>query len=175
MDAAEKMDESCRLCDENCDKMYSIFDKNEEGLEMLRLIKECLPIIVSPVTYLLTGQSFDNRFLFQIYRTDPLSKIICESCFNNVNALYTFKKIAEETADRQKEKLRASITVVLKKTKINSEDSPPIDSENQAADAENDAMETESQTDPESKTPDMPDEECIRMFLACDDEPVSNT
>ena len=47
MEVAEKMEEMCRLCDEVSEKMFSIFDKNEEGQQILQLIKECLPIIVS--------------------------------------------------------------------------------------------------------------------------------
>lgn len=49
MEAGEKMDESCRLCDENSDQMFSIFEKNEDGIQILQLIKECLPIVVSIV------------------------------------------------------------------------------------------------------------------------------
>lgn len=45
----------------------------------------------------------------QIYRTDPLSKQICESCFTNINSLHKFKKTAQETAERQKEKLKACL------------------------------------------------------------------
>lgn len=43
----------------------------------------------------------------QIYRTDPLSKQICESCHININTLYKFKKSVQEIAEKQKEKLRA--------------------------------------------------------------------
>lgn len=47
MEAGEKMDESCRLCDENSEQMFSIFEKNEDGIQILQLIKECVPIVVS--------------------------------------------------------------------------------------------------------------------------------
>lgn len=43
----------------------------------------------------------------QIYRTDPLSKQICESCYSNINTLHKFKKSVQEIAEKQKEKLRA--------------------------------------------------------------------
>lgn len=45
----------------------------------------------------------------QIYRTDPLSKQICESCLIKINSLYKFKKTAQETAEKQKEKLKSCI------------------------------------------------------------------
>ncbi|XP_057671512.1 uncharacterized protein LOC130903436 isoform X1 [Diorhabda carinulata] len=86
MEESEKTEESCRLCDEIAEKMLSIFDKNEEGIEILQLIKECLPIV--------------------IYRTDPLSKQICESCNETLSSLSSFKKNCEEIALKQKEKLR---------------------------------------------------------------------
>ncbi|XP_074032895.1 uncharacterized protein isoform X2 [Leptinotarsa decemlineata] len=86
MEVSEKLDCSCRLCDETSEKMFGIFEKNEEGIQILQLIKECLPII--------------------IYRTDPLSKQICESCYYNLNSLSAFKKNALKTADNQKDKLK---------------------------------------------------------------------
>ncbi|CAH2008390.1 unnamed protein product [Acanthoscelides obtectus] len=89
MEDQEKMEDTCRLCDEVTDKMYSVFESTEEGFEVLQMIKECMPIV--------------------IYRTDPLSKQVCESCYNHLGALYTFKKAALETADRQKSKLKETI------------------------------------------------------------------
>lgn len=47
MEESEKTEEPCRLCDENAEKMLSIFDKNEEGIEILQVIKDCIPIVVS--------------------------------------------------------------------------------------------------------------------------------
>lgn len=38
---------NCRLCDQQTKKMYSIFDKNDTGQQILHLIKELLPIVVS--------------------------------------------------------------------------------------------------------------------------------
>nr|CAH7747198.1 unnamed protein product [Callosobruchus chinensis] len=89
MEDLDKMEDTCRLCDEVTDKMYSVFESTEEGFEVLQMIKECMPIV--------------------IYRTDPLSKQVCESCYNHLGALYTFKKAALETADRQKSKLKETI------------------------------------------------------------------
>lgn len=47
MEESEKMEESCRLCDEISGQMFNIFEKNEEGNQILQVIKECLPLIVS--------------------------------------------------------------------------------------------------------------------------------
>ncbi|XP_018564119.1 uncharacterized protein LOC108905633 isoform X2 [Anoplophora glabripennis] len=88
MEVSENMEEKCRLCDEVGEKMFSIFDKNEEGHQFLQLIKECLPII--------------------IYRTDPLSKQICERCCMQLESVAKFKKISQDTAERHKEKLRSN-------------------------------------------------------------------
>lgn len=38
---------NCRLCDQQTEKMYSIFDKNDTGQQILHLIMELLPIVVS--------------------------------------------------------------------------------------------------------------------------------
>ncbi|KAG5887935.1 hypothetical protein JTB14_003030 [Gonioctena quinquepunctata] len=86
MEVAEKIDDTCRLCDEISEKMFGILEKNEEGIEILQVIKDCLPII--------------------IYRTDPLSKQICESCLENLNSLNKFKKNALATAEKQKENMK---------------------------------------------------------------------
>ncbi|KAJ8954072.1 hypothetical protein NQ318_004377 [Aromia moschata] len=88
MEASEKMEQPCRLCDGSGEKMLSVFDKTEEGQQILHLIKECLPII--------------------IYRTDPLSKQICEKCFNNLELVSRFKKSSQYTAEKHKENLRAN-------------------------------------------------------------------
>lgn len=47
MDEQWKNEDTCRLCDEIGGQMFNIFDKNEEGYQILHVIKECLPIIVS--------------------------------------------------------------------------------------------------------------------------------
>lgn len=47
MEASPSSKDACRLCDQNSAKMYSIFSKNTEGQQILHLIKECLPLIVS--------------------------------------------------------------------------------------------------------------------------------
>lgn len=80
--------DACRLCDKNTPKMYSIFDKNDKGQQYLHLITNCLPIIV--------------------YRTDPLSKVICEKCVTNLNVLSDFRKVSLAVADKYKDKLKDS-------------------------------------------------------------------
>lgn len=47
MEELEKIEETCRLCDEIGGQMFNIFHKNQEGIQILQVIKECLPIIVS--------------------------------------------------------------------------------------------------------------------------------
>lgn len=42
--------EPCRLCDNVADKMFNIFDDNPEGYQLIGLIKENLPIVVSVPT-----------------------------------------------------------------------------------------------------------------------------
>ena len=44
----------------------------------------------------------------QIYRTDPLSKQICEKCFNNLDTVAKFKRTSLDTAEKHKEKLRTN-------------------------------------------------------------------
>ncbi|XP_063931087.1 uncharacterized protein LOC135143150 isoform X2 [Zophobas morio] len=85
MDTSALHSDACRLCDENKEKMHSIFSKNEEGQQLLHLIKECLPVI--------------------IYRTDPLSKQICHDCFSKLETFYKFKKTSLATATRHKKHL----------------------------------------------------------------------
>lgn len=53
MDEQWKSEESCRLCEEIGGQMFNIFEKNEEGYQILQVIKDCLPIIVS--TFILSG------------------------------------------------------------------------------------------------------------------------
>ncbi|EEZ99574.1 uncharacterized protein LOC103314829 [Tribolium castaneum] len=88
MNAPNPSGDACRLCDENKDKMYSIFCKNTQGLQILHLIKECLPLI--------------------IYRTDPLSKHVCEECFSKLETFYKFKKTSLDTADKHKKHLQST-------------------------------------------------------------------
>lgn len=52
MEEQEKIEGTCRLCDEIGGQMFNIFDKNPEGYQILQVIKECLPIIVSILVYL---------------------------------------------------------------------------------------------------------------------------
>lgn len=47
MEETGKMEETCRLCDTIGGQMFNIFQKNQEGSQILQLIKDCLPIIVS--------------------------------------------------------------------------------------------------------------------------------
>ncbi|KAJ8924959.1 hypothetical protein NQ315_001124 [Exocentrus adspersus] len=88
MEVSEKLAEKCRLCDQVGEKMLSVFDKNEEGHQIMQIIKECLPII--------------------IYRTDPLSKHVCEKCLDQLESLAKFKKTSQDTAERHKEKLKTN-------------------------------------------------------------------
>lgn len=37
----------CRICDRKASEMHSVFEKNDEGQQLIQLIKECLPLIVS--------------------------------------------------------------------------------------------------------------------------------
>lgn len=39
--------EPCRLCDDVSEKMFNIFEDNPEGYQLIGLIKENLPIVVS--------------------------------------------------------------------------------------------------------------------------------
>jgi hypothetical protein len=86
MDTSAAYSDACRLCDENREKMHSIFSKNEEGQQILHLIKECLPLV--------------------IFRTDPLSKQICGECFNKLETFYRFKKTSLDTANKHRNHLR---------------------------------------------------------------------
>lgn len=52
MEEQEKLEETCRLCDEIGGQMFNIFEKNPEGQQILQVIKDCLPIIVSNLTYI---------------------------------------------------------------------------------------------------------------------------
>lgn len=46
--------EPCRLCDDVTEKMFNIFEDNPEGYQLIGLIKENLPIVVSYCCYPLT-------------------------------------------------------------------------------------------------------------------------
>ncbi|KAK9881406.1 hypothetical protein WA026_016296 [Henosepilachna vigintioctopunctata] len=102
----------CRLCNSEADEnseMFSVFDKNEEGQEIINLIQDCLHLIVC--------------------RTDPLSKSVCAECLENLNNLYKFKKKTLEVANKHKEKLRTngdndeSVQVFLSYEKVNNGES----------------------------------------------------
>lgn len=103
MDTSALHSDACRLCDENKEKMHSIFSKNEEGQQLLHLIKECLPVIVSIWHAFLYHQLL--MLNLQIYRTDPLSKQICHDCFSKLETFYKFKKTSLATATRHKKHL----------------------------------------------------------------------
>lgn len=46
--ASERIsDKLCRLCDKHNNKLYSIFEHSNDGHQIIQLIKECLPLIVS--------------------------------------------------------------------------------------------------------------------------------
>lgn len=51
MDEPERIEETCRLCDEIGGQMFNIFSKNPDGNQILQVIKECVPIIVSTSTF----------------------------------------------------------------------------------------------------------------------------
>lgn len=59
MEESEKLEDTCRLCDEISGQMFYIFDKNDEGNQIVQLIKECLPIIVSSFEHF-------SSFLFSV-------------------------------------------------------------------------------------------------------------
>ncbi|KAF5296202.1 hypothetical protein FQA39_LY12656 [Lamprigera yunnana] len=82
---SEMQDGVCRLCEETSPTMHSVFERNTEGQQILHLIKEYLRIL--------------------IYRTDPLSKVICEDCCTNIVNFSALKRISYETLERQKERL----------------------------------------------------------------------
>lgn len=42
----------CRICDRNASETHSVFEKNDEGQQLIQLIRECLPIVVSSVLFL---------------------------------------------------------------------------------------------------------------------------
>lgn len=48
--------------------------------------------------------------VLQIYRTDPLPKHICESCYLNLSTMFAFRKTSLETFDKQKQRLRTNST-----------------------------------------------------------------
>ncbi|XP_076271977.1 uncharacterized protein LOC143203630 isoform X1 [Rhynchophorus ferrugineus] len=78
--------ETCRLCDELGDKMYNIFDENPEGYQLIGLIKENLPIV--------------------LYKSDPLSKQVCEKCVEGLQIISSLKKRSRNTQEKYVEKLK---------------------------------------------------------------------
>ncbi|KAK4873332.1 hypothetical protein RN001_015361 [Aquatica leii] len=82
---SEIQDNACRLCEETSPIMHSVFERVPEGQQILQLIKEFLKLL--------------------IYRTDPLSKQICEDCYTNLANFSSLRRISNETLERQKEKL----------------------------------------------------------------------
>lgn len=80
----------CRLCDKKSGIMLSVFQKNSEGLQILNVIKDCLPLV--------------------IYRTDPLSKFICNECHNNLETLYNFKKGVLEVNNQHRKQLKENVS-----------------------------------------------------------------
>ncbi|KAK5640163.1 hypothetical protein RI129_010974 [Pyrocoelia pectoralis] len=82
---SEMNENACRLCEETSPIMHSVFERVPEGQQILQLIKDFLRIL--------------------IYRTDPLSKQICEDCYTNLANFSSLKRISYETLDRQKERL----------------------------------------------------------------------
>lgn len=75
----------CRLCncesDENSE-MFSIFDKNEDGQEILTLIQKYLHL--------------------NVQKTDPYSKSVCADCLENLNTLIKFKTKCQEIDENRK-------------------------------------------------------------------------
>ncbi|KAL1516654.1 hypothetical protein ABEB36_000537 [Hypothenemus hampei] len=78
--------ENCRLCDNFSEKMFNIFEDNPEGYQLIGLIKENLPIV--------------------LYKTDPLSKRICEKCVENLQIISSLKKTSRKTQEKYVEKLK---------------------------------------------------------------------
>jgi len=78
--------EPCRLCDEIGEKMFNIFEDNPEGYQLIGLIKENLPIV--------------------LYKTDPLSKQVCEKCVLNLQIISSLKKRSRKTQEIYVEKLK---------------------------------------------------------------------
>ncbi|ENN76040.1 hypothetical protein YQE_07413, partial [Dendroctonus ponderosae] len=78
--------EPCRLCDDVTEKMFNIFEDNPEGYQLIGLIKENLPIV--------------------LYKTDPLSKLVCDKCVLNLQLISSLKKRSRKTQDKYVEKLK---------------------------------------------------------------------
>ncbi|XP_060535273.1 uncharacterized protein LOC132707430 [Cylas formicarius] len=103
-DSATEMDEPvenvdpmldmCRLCDQSGEKMFGIFEDNEDGYEIIRLIKENLPIV--------------------IYKSDPLSKQVCETCVETLQTLSVFKKTCRKTQEKYVDELKSNGDVTNK-------------------------------------------------------------
>lgn len=101
----------CRICDRNASEMHSVFEKNDEGQQLIQLIKECLPVIVSRLLFLFVYDiwlTYKNRRL-QIYRTDPLSKEVCRDCLENLVNFYKFRKDSVNVASRQAQRLKTGV------------------------------------------------------------------
>ncbi|XP_066250506.1 uncharacterized protein [Euwallacea similis] len=82
----EKELEPCRLCDNVCEKMFNIFEDNPEGYQLIGLIKENLPIV--------------------LYKTDPLSKQVCEKCVLNLQIISSLKKSSRKTQEKYVQQLK---------------------------------------------------------------------
>ncbi|XP_018332101.1 uncharacterized protein LOC108741707 [Agrilus planipennis] len=83
----------CRLCGKACNfsDTHNIFEKTEEGVQLVQLIKDFLPIL--------------------IYRTDPLSKQVCELCCSNLKNFCEFKKKCLAYFNEQKGKLESKVDI----------------------------------------------------------------
>lgn len=81
--------ETCRICDEISEKMFNIFDENPEGYQLIGLIKENLPIV--------------------LYKSDPLSKQVCERCVENLQIISSLKKRSKNTQEKYVEKLKNEV------------------------------------------------------------------
>ncbi|XP_050300768.1 uncharacterized protein LOC126739235 isoform X2 [Anthonomus grandis grandis] len=79
--------EACRLCDDVSEKMFNIFEDNPEGYQLIGLIKENLPIV--------------------LYKTDPLSKQVCEKCVLNLQIISSLKKRSRQTQEKYVDKLKS--------------------------------------------------------------------
>ncbi|KAI4471485.1 zinc finger protein [Holotrichia oblita] len=85
-----EVEDVCRICDKPSTKLFGIFEKNADGKQIFNLIKETLPIV--------------------IYRKDPLSKVICEKCLDNVRQIHAFRKSTLGTVDQQIKRLKTKET-----------------------------------------------------------------
>lgn len=58
----------------------------------------------------ITASYLFNEKTFQIYRKDPLSKVICEKCLDNVKHIHAFRKSTLGTVDQQIKRLKTKET-----------------------------------------------------------------